>query len=67
MRPDGLINSESVTDYELHPSPIRSPIFNAGRTSRINVAHFMARLITGDDLWSVWRGQMPVIYNSAEA
>lgn len=35
----------------------------AGETSRINVAHFMADLITDDGLWSRWKGQMPVIYN----
>jgi len=63
VRPDGLTNEDAVTDYELHRSPVRSPIFNAGKTSRINVAHFMARLMTEDDVWSAWKGQMPVIYN----
>lgn len=65
-RPDGLINTGSVTEYELHPSPTRSAIFNAGTTSRINVAHFMARLITEDDTWQQWKGQMPVIYNTID-
>jgi len=63
VRPDGLINEDIVTDYEIHPSPTRSAIFNAGKTSRINVAHFMANLISNDDLWTRWKGQMPVIYN----
>ncbi|WMN11654.1 SDR family oxidoreductase [Marivirga salinae] len=63
VRPDALINEKSVTDYSLHPSPIRSAIFNPGETSRINVAHFMAQLILDDDLWNEWKGQMPVIYN----
>lgn len=63
VRPDTLINEDKVTDYEVHPSPIRSAIFNAGRTSRINVGHFMADLITDDDTWNRWKGQMPVIYN----
>lgn len=63
VRPDGLTNENTVTAYELHPSPIRSAIFDAGKTSRINVGHFMADLITEDDLWSQWNGQMPVIYN----
>ena len=63
VRPDGLIDVSEVTDYEVHPSPIRSAIFDAGTTSRINVAHFMAELITDSDLWSKWKGQMPVIYN----
>lgn len=63
VRPDTLVNENSVTEYDVHPSPTRSAIFNAGKTSRINVAHFMAALITDDDTWSKWRGQMPVIYN----
>jgi hypothetical protein len=63
VRPDGLTNEDTVTAYELHPSPIRSAIFDAGKTSRINVAHFMADLITEGELWNRWKGQMPVIYN----
>lgn len=63
VRPDRLTNEDIVTAYEIHPSPIRSAIFNAGQTSRINVGHFMANLITKDDLWNKWKGQMPVIYN----
>lgn len=30
----------------VHPSPTRSAVFNPGRTSRINVAHFMADLVS---------------------
>ncbi len=63
VRPDSLIDVGEVTDYEAFPSPTRSALFNAGKTSRINVAHFMAELITGDDAWGRWKGQMPVIYN----
>ena len=63
VRPDSLINMDKVTPYSLHPSPTRSPLFNPGKTSRINVGHFMARLILDDPLWEKWKGQMPVIYN----
>lgn len=63
VRPDALINEKSVTEYNQHPSPVRSAIFNPGETSRINVAHFMAQLILDDDLWEEWKGKMPVIYN----
>jgi len=56
VRPDNLINEDEVTDYDVHPSPTRSAIFNAGETSRINVANFMARLITDDDIWNEWKG-----------
>jgi NAD(P)-dependent dehydrogenase (short-subunit alcohol dehydrogenase family) len=65
VRPDHLINEDEVTEYEVHPSPTRSAIFDAGSTSRINVAYFMTRLITEDDIWDKWKGQMPVIYNKA--
>ncbi|MDD7913730.1 NAD(P)H-binding protein [Polaribacter ponticola] len=63
VRPDGLINQDIVTKYETFPSPTRSAIFNAGKISRINVAHFMVNLIHNDILWYNWKGQMPVIYN----
>lgn len=64
VRPDALVNEDHVTEYTLHPSPTRSAIFNSGKTSRINVANFMSRLITDNVLWTSWKGQMPVIYNA---
>lgn len=64
VRPDGLIDHDDVTDYELCESPRQSAIFGSGKTSRINVAHFMAELITKDELWHEWKGRMPVIYNA---
>ena len=67
VRPDTLIDESSVTEYEVFASPIRSALFNAGKTSRINVGHFMAELMTDDALWHKWRGQMPVIYNKASS
>jgi nucleoside-diphosphate-sugar epimerase len=65
VRPDTLTDEDAVTEYEAHPSPTRSAIFNPGKTSRINVGHFMADLITDDHTWNRWKGQMPVIYNRA--
>lgn len=65
VRPDNLINEDKVSDYEVHPSPIRSAIFDAGKTSRINVGNFMSELINDDNLWNTWKGQMPVIYNTS--
>lgn len=62
VRPDGLIDEDEVTEYEIHPSPIRSAIFDAGKISRINVGHFMADLMTDDVIWNQWKQQMPVIY-----
>jgi len=63
VRPDNLIDESEVTEYDLHPSPTRSAIFDAGTTSRINVGHFMADLMADRDTWNKWKGQMPVIYN----
>jgi nucleoside-diphosphate-sugar epimerase len=66
VRPDSLVNMENVSAYSAHPSPTRSPLFNPGKTSRINVGHFMASLISDEILWEKWKGQMPVIYNEEE-
>jgi nucleoside-diphosphate-sugar epimerase len=63
VRPDTLTDEEAVSGYSVHASPTRSALFNAGKTSRINVAHFMAELMTGGEVWQRWKGQMPVIYN----
>lgn len=65
VRPDSLIDESKVTEYEIHPSPIRSAIFDAGSTSRINVGSFMTDLITDENTWNKWKGKMPVIYNKA--
>lgn len=65
VRPDNLTDNDMVTEYEVYPSPIRSAIFDAGQTSRINVGHFMAELITDIDIWRKWKGQMPVLYNQS--
>ena len=65
VRPDGLTNEENVTEYDIYPSPTRNPIFDAGQTSRVNVANFMSNLVVDSDLWAKWKGRMPVIYNRA--
>ena len=63
VRPDGLTDENKVSPYDIHTSPTRSAIFNAGKVSRINVARFMAELIADTNTWNKWKGQMPVIYN----
>ena len=63
VRPDGLTDEKDVSEYNLHPAPIRSAIFDAGKTSRMNVANFMARLLIDNNEWQKWQGKMPVIYN----
>jgi len=63
VRPDSLFNEENVSKYEIHNYKIRSAIFNPGKTSRINVSHFMVELVTNDKLWQEWKYKTPVIYN----
>ncbi|WP_319500336.1 NAD(P)-binding oxidoreductase [uncultured Draconibacterium sp.] len=63
VRPDGLTDEDSVSPCEIYPSPTRSALFNPGKVSRINVARFMAELITDNNTWNQWKGQMPVIYS----
>lgn len=63
VRPDTLVDEAKPTDISVHPSPVRSPIFDPGKTSRINVACFMAALISDEEVWKRWVGKMPVVYN----
>ena len=65
VRPDGLSDEVEVSEYKIHQSPTRNAIFDAGSCSRINVANFMANLATDSELWDLWKGKMPVIYNDA--
>jgi hypothetical protein len=66
VRPDTLINQEQETKYEVYEALTRSPLFNPGKTSRINVSHFIAELLTDDELWKKWNNKMPVLYNTEE-
>ncbi|HKL52579.1 MAG TPA: NAD(P)-binding oxidoreductase [Wenzhouxiangellaceae bacterium] len=67
VRPDGLVDEDEVSEYDLHASPTRSAIFDAGSVSRANVAHFIKRLVTDDETWDEWHGRMPVIYGCENA
>lgn len=64
VRPDTLIDAPAAGAYSLHEAPTRSALFNAGQTSRANVARFMAELVTDLNAWNTWAGKMPVIYNA---
>jgi nucleoside-diphosphate-sugar epimerase len=63
VRPDTLLDEVAVSEYTVHLSPLRSPIFNAGKTSRINVADFMVNLLKDEKLWERWKYKTPVLYN----
>ena len=62
VRPDGLIDVEQVTPYDVSPSPTTT-ITSAGETTRMNVAHFMTELVTEPTCWAKWKGMMPFILN----
>jgi hypothetical protein len=64
VRPDELVDQPDETEYSLSETPVRSPIFNSGKTSRINAAAFMAELAMNNTLMDLWKFQSPVIYNS---
>jgi len=63
VRPDSLVNDDEESSYEIFDSPVRSIIKNAGKTSRINTAHFMAELVLDEVLWRKWSFKTPVVYN----
>lgn len=63
VRPDGLIDETSTSEVVITERKRRSPIYNPGKTSRINVAQFMVDLMVNDALWSEWAYRTPVIYN----
>jgi nucleoside-diphosphate-sugar epimerase len=67
VRPDGLIDEEKESSYEVFASPQRSPVFNPGKTSRINVSHFMSELLFNEESWEKWKYKMPVVYNSSKS
>lgn len=64
VRPDTLVDREAVSAYTVQASPVRSPVSNAGKTSRINVSHFMSELLTDERLWAERRFTMPVLYGA---
>lgn len=66
VRPSSLIDEEIASEIEVYSSPTRS-ILKDGEISRTNVGNFMANLITNNDIWNKWKGQMPVIYNKGTA
>ena len=65
VRPDSLINEKEISPYTTHSSPIHT-LFKPGKTSRINVAHFISELISNEKIWIEWKGKMPVIYNKED-
>lgn len=63
VRPVNLTDAERVSAYVAHASPSGNGVFDPAQVSRINVAHFIAALLTDPAQWARWRGRMPVLYN----
>ncbi len=63
VRPDSLVNEAEPGPYDVFESIQRSPLFDPGKTSRSNVARFMAALLTDEALWREWKFRLPVVYN----
>lgn len=63
VRPDSLGDASKNSEYDLFESLQTDPLFKPGKTSRINVAHFIVSLISDEVVWNKWKGKMPVIYN----
>jgi hypothetical protein len=61
VRPSDMVDGD-VTQYTLHER-LQNGIFNAGKTTRANVGHFMADLVTKPDVWASWKGNWPQILN----
>jgi nucleoside-diphosphate-sugar epimerase len=63
VRPDSLIDEQTTSDYVVLSHKARSPIFNAGKVSRVNVAHFIVQLLLSEAVWQQWKYKTPVLYN----
>lgn len=66
VRPDSLTQDTETSPYDVLPAQTKT-LFKPGQTSRINVGHFMAALLTDNALFAQWKGQLPVIYNRETA
>lgn len=67
VRPDTLVDEEKSSAYEVVEHPKQSPVFNALKTSRINVASFMTDLLLDETLWQQWKFKTPIIYNTDDS
>jgi len=60
VRPDDLADvHERTTDFEVFDALRAPPISGRGKTTRLEVAHFMASLAENESLWDQWKGKTP--------
>ena len=65
VRPDSLTDSDTVSPYEVVPSPVTT-ITNGNDVHRINVADFMVALALNEHQWEEWKFRFPVIMNKKD-
>eukprot|EP00277_Geminigera_cryophila_P032691 CAMPEP_0173124782 /NCGR_PEP_ID=MMETSP1102-20130122/55924_1 /TAXON_ID=49646 /ORGANISM="Geminigera sp., Strain Caron Lab Isolate" /LENGTH=268 /DNA_ID=CAMNT_0014033321 /DNA_START=3 /DNA_END=809 /DNA_ORIENTATION=- len=78
VRPDDLIDGEKRDFFSSELCSVKRPsytvhetlqngLFNPGTTTRANVGHFMADLVTDDRVWAQWKGKFPQIIDVENA
>merc|ERR1739841_254205 len=67
VRPGDLLDGHENEDYEVVGSvdPSKGVVLGPWKTSRFQVAHFMASLGEGGKGWEDWKFRTPVIYSPA--
>lgn len=63
VRPDTLVDGD-ISEYAVHESPTNS-LFAPGKSSMVNVAHFMCELAIDAKTFETWKGKLPVITNAS--
>ncbi len=67
VRPGDLIENECAEAYDMLATSTSGALFGSDQTSRLQVAHCMAALVSDRALWDKWKGQQPVLKDVAEA
>lgn len=65
VRPDSLIDGDR-TEYHVHEGIVAS-LFRPDTSRFVDIAHFIADLVTDEAVWRRWRGAMPVIVSDADS
>ncbi|MBI5835771.1 MAG: NAD(P)H-binding protein [Candidatus Eisenbacteria bacterium] len=62
VRPDTLLES-GAPEYTIHEGLVSS-LFAPGSSSMANVAHFMCESVVSPEVWTRWKGTLPVIVDA---
>eukprot|EP00756_Hemistasia_phaeocysticola_P025240 Hpha_TRINITY_DN15996_c1_g2::TRINITY_DN15996_c1_g2_i1::g.74403::m.74403 len=64
VRPDTLLETER-SEYTVHEQ-LQGGLFNPGKSTMWNIAHFYGELLTNDATWAQWRHKYPTILDTPE-